>query len=84
VNIESSPDAFAAEDAYAIEELQRSIRIKYEIMDAYSKERGGDKDPSTGFIWPRLRVLTSDVIKLRSDIIEIENRRRRYIAGYGS
>ena len=64
-----------AEDAYAIEELQRAIRVKQEIMEAYANERGL-KDPSTGLVWPRLRILTADTIRLRADIIRIETRRR--------
>lgn len=79
--IESSPDAFAAEDAYAIEELERAIRVKQEIMEAYAKERGL-KDPATGFVWPRLRILTADTIRLRAEVIEIQ-RRRRHLKGLG-
>jgi hypothetical protein len=55
-----------------IRPLEQEINILQEINEAYAKERGGNKDPATGFVWPRLATNTAKIIRLRSYLIPLQ------------
>lgn len=55
-----------------IRPLEQEISILQEINEAYAKERGGCKDPVTGFVWPRLATNTAKIIRLQSYLIPLQ------------
>ena len=55
-----------------IRPLEQEISILQEINEAYTKERGGCKDPATGFVWPRLKTNTAKIIRLQSYVIPLQ------------
>jgi hypothetical protein len=55
-----------------IRPLEQEVNILLEINEAYAKERGGCKDPATGFVWPRLATNTRKIIRLQSYLIPLQ------------